>query len=496
MRLRKFTLFVAVFVTGISMVFAQSEAERTNRAVFNRIEFFFNTQQTDSIYQLANEQFKEQISEDKLSNILDQLYAYGKIENASPVNFTDGVATYQLDLEQTTLNLQLAVDSNFRYGMFLIQPHDSTGDSAETEKTAETEDVPQEDLSMKDTVMSNVDTKSELDLYVDSLARKYARNGKAQSLSVAIIHQNKINTFFYGETQRGNSTLPDANTLYETGSITKTFTATLLADLVNKGRVDLEESITAYLPDSVSSNPALKDISFKMLANHTSGLPRMADNWNTSTDFDERDPYAHYSREDLFSFLAHFQPETQPGTAYLYSNLGFGLLGELLSLIENKPYMQLVEEHILQPLEMTNTTNKVDESAENLAPPYDQNGEQVPFWKFQGLAGAGSLSSTLNDLLRYSIAQLTYPETEIQKSMHLTKQFTFFAPPNSDIGLGWHMTLIDGLTAYYHTGQTGGSNCFIGFVPDEKSVVIMLANSSIELDEVGTILLERVLAAD
>src|SRR5690606_24885474 len=124
------------------------------------------------------------------------------------------------------------------------------------------------------------ETKSELDLFVDSIARNYARNEKAQSLSVAVIHRNKINTFFYGETRKGNNTLPDANTIYETGSITKTFTATLLADLVNKGQISLEESIATYLPDSVANNPALKDISFQMLANHTSGLPRLASNWN------------------------------------------------------------------------------------------------------------------------------------------------------------------------------------------------------------------------
>ncbi|MGO1648615.1 MAG: serine hydrolase domain-containing protein [Sphingobacterium sp.] len=485
MRLREVTLFFAFLLTGVSLSFAQSEDERKNRAVFNRIEYFFNMQQSDSIYHLANEKFQEQISESKLSNTLDQLYTLGKIQNASPVDFSNGVATYELDFGSTMLNLKLAVDSTFHYALFLVQPHEGQED-----------EIIEEELSMKDTVMSNVETKSELDLFVDSIARSYARNGKAQSLSVAVIHRNKINTFFYGETRQGSNTLPDANTIYETGSITKTFTATLLADLVNRGQIDLEESINTYLPDSVASNPALKDISFQMLANHTSGLPRLASNWNSSSNFNPEDPYANYSRDDLFSFLMTFEPENTPGTTYEYSNVGYGLLGELLSLVTEKTYMQLITDHILKPLEMTSTTNQLAPEERNVAPPYNAEGQPGAFWNFQALRGAGSLSSTLNDLLRYTIAQLTFPETAIQKSMNLTKQFTFFVPPNSDIGLGWHMSMINGVIAYHHTGQTGGSNAFIGFVPDEKSVVIMLSNSSIKLDEIGSTLLEKVLVTE
>jgi CubicO group peptidase (beta-lactamase class C family) len=99
----------------------------------------------------------------------------------------------------------------------------------------------------------------------------------------------------------------------------------------------------------------------------------------------------------------------------------------------------------------------------------------------------------LNDLLRYTIAQLTFPENDVQRAMNLTKQFTFLVPPNSDIGLAWQMNMLDGVIYYHHTGATEGSNAFVGFVPDEKSVVIMLSNSSNQLGKIGTQLLEKVL---
>ena len=83
---------------------------------------------------------------------------------------------------------------------------------------------------------------------------------------MAIVH-----TYNYGETAQGNGQMPDANSIYEIGSITKTFTATLLAYYANEGKVKLNDPITEYLPDSVATNKQLQSITLEMLANHTSG---------------------------------------------------------------------------------------------------------------------------------------------------------------------------------------------------------------------------------
>ncbi len=477
MRIKEFNLLIILILACISLGRAQTIDENNNRAVFNRIEFFFNSQQPDSIYNLAADSFKEQVSQEKMKSILDQLFTLGKIQNATKVNFSKGQATYKVEFESTTLSMLLGIDSTMHYSSFLVKPYEG-------------EEVPE-----KEEIISNVEAKSPLDLYVDSVARGYAKNGNAHSLAVAVIHQNKINTFFYGETAPGNSKLPDANTVFEIGSVTKTFTATLLAEIVNKGIISLDDSIAKFLPDTVAQNPDIQKITFKMLANHTSGLPRMASNWNTIPKFDNSDPYAAYDKNALFSFLKNFKTEKEAGTEYEYSNIGFGLLAELLSTISKKPYMQMIKESILTPLEMSATSDKLNTKEQNFAAPFNEDGEQVQFWNFQALTGAGALKSTLNDLLRYTIAQLTYPETDVQKAMNLTKQFTFYIPStNSDIGLAWHMNMLDGVIYYSHTGATAGSNTFVGFVPDDKSVVIMLSNSSIELGKIGTKLLEKVLS--
>ena len=473
---KAFNFLIILLLTGAGFVKAQTIDENNNRAVFNRIEYFYNSQQTDSIYNLASDSFKEGISLDKMKSLLENLYTLGKIKNVTKEAFSKGIATYKVELEQATFSMLLAIDSTMHYYGFQIKPYEAKA-------------VPQ-----KEEIISNVEAKNPLDLYVDSVARQYAKNGNAHSLSVAIIHQNKINTFFYGETIPGNNSLPDANTIYEIGSVTKTFTATLLAEMVNKGILSLDDSIAKYLPDSVAQNPDIQKITFKMLANHTSGFPKLASNWNKVPKYSDSDPYAVYDKKALYSYLKDYKASKEAGLEYEYSNLGFGLLGDLLSTISKKPYMTMVKEMILTPLEMTNTSDKINPKDKNIAPPFDDKGQQVPFWTFQSMSAAGSLKSSLNDLLRYTLAQLTYPETEVQKAMNLTKQFTFLVPPNGDIGLGWHMNMLDGVIYYHHTGATAGSNSFVGFVPDEHSVVILLSNSSNGLGEIGIELLEKVLS--
>ncbi|MFZ4262298.1 serine hydrolase domain-containing protein [Sphingobacterium sp. HJSM2_6] len=470
------SLILLIISSFIQVAIAQeNEAEAKNRAIFNRIEYFFNSQQPDSIYQLASIDFQKKISAEQMNTVLNQLFSLGKIQEATLQTFEEGKATYKVNFEKETLSIVLRIDTFLNYNYLEFKPFQA---------------VP---ISKKDSVISNVETKSPLDRYVDSIARNYATQSNAQSLSIAIIHKNKINTFFYGETEKGNQTLPDANTLYEIGSITKTFTASLLAELVNTGIISLDDSISKFLPDSLANNPALQKITFKMLANHTSGLPRMADNWNVGPKFNSSDPYAHYNQQLLFSFLKNFQTKTEPETEYLYSNIGYGLLGELLTIISKKPYQQLLKDSVLVPLEMTSTTDVIDPKNLNVAYPHNEKGEKVPFWNFQALSATGSLKSTLNDMLRYVIAQLTYPESAIQKAMNLTKQYTFFVPPNSDIGLAWHMSMMEDVTYYYHTGNTAGSYSFIGFVPDDKSVVIILSNSSTDIAAIGLNLLDKVL---
>ncbi|SUJ23973.1 D-alanyl-D-alanine-carboxypeptidase/endopeptidaseAmpH precursor [Sphingobacterium spiritivorum] len=298
---------------------------------------------------------------------------------------------------------------------------------------------------------------------------------------------------FFGETTKGNSTLPTDISQYEIGSISKVFTATLLADLVLKNTISLDDAVTKYLPDSLKTNTDLQKITFRSLANHTSGLPRLPGNLQTVKGYTESDPYKAYDRKALYAYLKNYKATQAPGEKFEYSNLGFGLLGDLISVISKKTYNQLIQEIIAKPLSMTATADKVDPKNNQLVSVYNSKGEQVPVWNFNALAGAGVLKSTVTDLLQFARSQFKMPETDIEKAMAETKQFTYFLPPDTDMGMAWHINMLEGITFYWHNGGTNGSRSFIGIAPDEKSAVVVLSNSAVETDEYAMKILDYLL---
>lgn len=474
-------LRIAILLLITTAGFAQSKIEQINRGVFNKIEYFINTQMTDSIYNLASPKFKKEISGEHLGFVLSNLYQLGKITDVKPLSFERDLATYELQFDQNYLLLKLAVDENMRFNTLLFEPSSK----------------PKPIMQQKAEVISQVEKVDPLDFYIDSLAKTYVKAQHAQSLSIALFHKNSYKTFFYGETEVGNQTLPNEENLYEIGSLTKLFTATLLAELANRKTINLDGSIAKYLPDSVGSNPAIKAITFKTLANHTSGLPRLPDNWNTAEQFDKNDPYANYTKEDLYSFLKNFKSDTEAGEVYGYSNLGYGLLGELITTITGKPYIEYLQEVIFTPLALQNTTDKVD--AANLAQlgkVYNEKGQEVPVWGWQSMLAAGGLKSNVRDLMVFALEQFKMTETDLQYAMALTRQFTAFGPNAVDVGLGWHMSMLDGLIYFHHTGGTGGSSSYIAISPDSKTALVVLSNSAISVADMSAELMEKLLSSN
>ena len=462
--------------------YSQSKSEAINRSVFNKIEFFINTQLTDSIYNLASEAFKEKISADQLAYTLNNVYQLGRIRNVQVVDFNKNTATYKLEFDQYNIDTKFSLDSTFHFDILSFLP---------AEKTIDTTD--KQDIKSKTSILTKVEAISPTDFYIDSIANTYINEGNAQSLTIALFHKNKYKSFLYGETEKGNGTLPSDTTLYEIGSLTKIFTAILLADLVTREVINLDDTITNFLPDSVSQNSSIQGITFKQLANHTSGLPRLASNADEVADFKINDPYAKYKRTDLFQFLKNYEMNPERSGSYEYSNLGYGLLGELVSSINKKPYIQCVQEIILTPLKMSNTTDKSVINSKHLITGHDNQGQPTNAWTFDVMVGAGGLKSTARDLMLLALEQFKMPENKFQYALALTRQFTAFTPDNTDIGLAWRMSMLDGLIYFHHSGATGGSTSFIGISPDTKSAIVVLSNSTQSVDSISKAILEKII---
>ena len=230
-----------------------------------------------------------------------------------------------------------------------------------------------------------------------------------------------------------------------------------------------------------------------MLANHTSGLPRLPDNLDKVKGFNENDPYKTYDKKALYNYLASFKNKKNPGEEYEYSNLGYAVLGDIICSIYKKSYDQLVKDIICKPLEMSNTFQVLDPKRKDTFKVYNKEGQEVVPWSFDSFGPAGGLKSTLEDLLKFANAQFKMPQTPLENAMANTRLFTFFLPPDTDLGLAWHMNLIDDLTVYWHNGGTAGSSSYLALSPDKKSGVVILSNSAISADDKGKAILDYLL---
>jgi CubicO group peptidase (beta-lactamase class C family) len=319
---------------------------------------------------------------------------------------------------------------------------------------------------------------------IDAAVRPLIASGKYMGLAVGILQDGRSRVFGYGRRSSENGSPPDGDAIFEIGSITKTFTGILLMQKVAEGAMALDDPIRKHLPDSVRVPTRNgKEITLLHLATHRSGLPRLPVNFAPK---DSSNPYADYTFPDLYDGLATCELSADPGERYEYSNLGMGLLGHILELKSGRSYEPLVVERICRPLGMNDTRITLSEDQrKRLAPGHLPNGKTVPNWDLPGLAGAGALRSTANDMLRYLEANFG----DAYAAAHLRRANIGMG---MGIGLAWHLLPLvpKGPTIVWHNGGTGGYRCYAGFVKSTRTAVVVLGNSTSDTDALGLSILK------
>jgi serine-type D-Ala-D-Ala carboxypeptidase/endopeptidase len=276
----------------------------------------------------------------------------------------------------------------------------------------------------------------------------------------------------------------DADSVFEIGSITKVFTATLLADMVDRGEVKLDDPVARFLPDTVRVPERNgRKITLLDLTTQSSGLPRMPDNLRPR---DFTNPYADYTAEQMFEFLGRYELPRDIGAQYEYSNLGVGLLGQALTRRAGKGYEALVKERILDPLQMEHSgVTLTPWMREHLAKGHNAQGAVTSNWDIPAFAGAGALRSTMNDMLRFARANLDPSGGRLQRVMQQTHEARRAAGPAMSIGMGWHIRRVNDRDVVWHNGGTGGYRTWIGFDQARRIAAIVLTNSALGNDDLG-----------
>jgi serine-type D-Ala-D-Ala carboxypeptidase/endopeptidase len=270
----------------------------------------------------------------------------------------------------------------------------------------------------------------------------------------------------------------DRTTLFEIGSISKVFTGLILADMVNKGQVSLDDPAEKYLPAG-HHMPRRGDrpITLRDLSTHRSGLPRMADDLGRADGID--DPFAGYGEDKLLAFLDRYQLTREPGAQWEYSNLGAGLLGYLLGRAAHSDYETLLRERITGPLGMKDTmiTLKPADVA-RLAAPFDRYMRPAKRWDMTMFAPAGGIRSTAADMLTFARAVLD-PASPVAAAVKTALGVRVPGQaPQAEQALGWIIAHPrPDRTLLMHDGQTGGYQAILALEPAKGRAVVALSNS-------------------
>lgn len=313
---------------------------------------------------------------------------------------------------------------------------------------------------------------------VNAIIRPVVDYGWARAVMVGTVKDGREDYFGFGSVSNEEVQLPDADTVFEIGSVTKVFTAILLADMAARGEVALADPVSKHLPaDLRVPAPGGRPITLADLASHTSGLPNIPANFWMKGD-DIYDPntsgrrWADYSPAQLAAYFADPQPPVQDARTFTYSNLGTGLLGHALGRAAGQPVERLIASRICEVLAMKSTGTDVALSTRG----HDADGNQVEPWLLGNsmLGGAFALRSSARDLIRLARANLGDGAGTLAGALAESHQVRGEINQTERTALGWRVN-VNGVL--YTTGATGGFRCALSIHPPTRSAVVILANT-------------------
>ena len=342
-----------------------------------------------------------------------------------------------------------------------------------------------------------------LDRIVEQLAKnELNEHAYPIALSIGIVRGEQISRYHFGHiTNDEKSVEPTDFHFYPIGSLSKLFATTLLMRLVEENMVKLDDPITNYLPNSVRTlNPTLQHITLRSLLTHTSGLPPKPYNL-METLSNKNDPYARYTVGHLYDFLIGFRPNGSAKAAandFLYSHLGIGLLGHLLEAATGKTYSELLQQYIIPPLGLNNTTlYPTPEQQQYLIWGHTFNGQTAHAQHYASLYASEGLYSTLNNLLKFVYANIDTSRTNPFQSLFQQQRTPCAATPVKGVQscYGWYEIKKKPRNSaiYTHSARTGGYSHYIAFDPEKQVGVVILSNSAERIDPLGIQLLSVLL---
>ncbi|MFV8282841.1 serine hydrolase [Christiangramia marina] len=444
--MRKIIVFLFL-ITASNFISAQTENYKIS---INNFQMQFNDKDYLKIFNSFSPQMQQTLPMEKTKEFFSNLYKnVGDIKAKEFIDYENlNSALYKAKFEKATLAIYISLNKNNKIAGLLIKPYHEKNKLNQAINALKT--YPKE-------IAESIFLK----------AQDFPNNTQ---LSIAVIENGE--TSFYGIKRENDSIKEYKNQdkVFEIGSITKVFTSTVFASLVVSGNLKLDDTINSFYPFDLNNNTIL---TFKSLANHTSGLPRLPENLDLSNEIN---PYKDYGNREIEDYLKNYlKIENDSTNSYNYSNLGAGLLGYTLGITQKSSFQTLLKRHIFDEYKMNNSYTDSRNLDGSLIKGLDQNGKEVKNWDFDALFGGGGILSTTEDLSKFAKAQFNPDNFELE----LTRKPTFTIDDRMKIGLGWHIIKSkNDIDLYWHNGGTAGYSSSIIIEPKNHFAVIILSNVS------------------
>ena len=337
-------------------------------------------------------------------------------------------------------------------------------------------------ISNPDAATNNLELKSGItNTQSDSVFQTLRYFPNRTQLSIALINDSTVN--FYGAIRINDTlkTINNSNQAFEIGSLSKVFTSTLLAELATENKLQLDHPIQRYLDFPL--NDSLQ-ITFRQLANHTSGLPRIPSGFVWESLWHLDNPYKDYDEDKLREYLSdEMELNNETGTAWEYSNIGAGILGYVLTQVDGNSYEEMLQQRMFGPLDMQNSTTRRQLVKDILVQGLNKRGNPTSNWDLGAIPGAGAIVSTSRDLAHY--VQANFDTTN--QTLQLQQRSTFRVSDERDLALGWFIRRQDNQQLHWHSGGTGGYRSIMVLDVTARNGVVVLSNISSGHDQASRI---------
>jgi len=344
----------------------------------------------------------------------------------------------------------------------------------------------------------------DLETEVESLAKPLVDNKLTPGIVVGVMTSDgKFHFYGYGVTDKQTNTVPNADTLFAIGSVSKGFLGATTALLVSDGVFSWNDTLETLLPAGTELSADAKKITLLQLATHTSGLPRQPMTLELAVSFFKflftgENFYHHVDSEYVLNYLAAFKAPHDKSP--LYSNIGYGLLGYIVELRTGQSLDTLLAQKLTLPYGM-NRTGYEEKKLAGYAyrarayagdqPKFIRRNESVPDWEFTDLMrGSAGLHSTARDLLRFAALHLRNDDTKFSRVLADTMNVRF-ARPIEGTAIGWLVDDIGKERITYQFGLVAGYTSYLGVDRSRNTAVVVLQNSFNWTERVGHRLLLR-----